>query len=278
VFNRLGQALAWRARAARNDVRLLPVRLSAWIGFKRHIGDYRQLTEDELRRTRKSDTVFVFGSGASLNAITADEWRSIESHDTIGFNWFVHQQFVRCDYQFIREIGPTDLDRSLWFPELMKYFELLKANRHFDGTTFLIQTGFRATSGNRAIGFQQVPRMRPIFLWRSIRHGTEPSLSLRNGLTHAYGTLNEVVNFAFIMGWKHIVIAGVDLYDRRYFWLSPNRPRGSDTAVDATHTTALGGIVEGLGRWREHFERSGVALYVHNPKSLLARVLPVWKW
>ena len=71
---------------------------------------YRALTEEELRRTRKSDTVFIFGSGYSLNDIPPEQWREIERHDTLGFNWFVHQRFVRCDYQLIREICTTERD------------------------------------------------------------------------------------------------------------------------------------------------------------------------
>lgn len=252
------------------------MRLLAWIGFRRHVSEYRLLGEDELRRTRKSDTVFIFGSGYSLNDMSPAEWRAIEAHDTIGFNWFVHQRFVRCDYHLVREIGSADMDRNFRMAELVKYFDLARTNPKCGNTIFLIQTGFKATSGNRAIGFRQVPVNHPVFLWRSIHGRLDPSRSLSHGLTHTHGTLNEVVNFAFLMGWTRIVIAGVDLYDRRYFWLAADEPLPGDVTVEALHNTAAGGVVEGLGRWRTDFERSGVGLFVYNPKSLLARVLPVW--
>src|SRR5207244_7644289 len=49
--------------------RLFPVRLRPWLRFLRHRGDYQFLSEDELRATRRCDTVFVFGSGRSLNEL-----------------------------------------------------------------------------------------------------------------------------------------------------------------------------------------------------------------
>jgi hypothetical protein len=85
------------------------------------------------------------------------------------------------------------------------------------------------------------------------------------------------VNFAVLMGWTSIVLVGVDLYDRRYFWLPPDVARPEEHNLDATHATALGGIVTTLGSWSEQLAPRGIRLYVHNPKSLLSQVLPVWQ-
>lgn len=259
------------------DVRQFPLRFRAWRAFVRAVRTYHILDEDDLRATRKSDTVFIFGSGASLNDIAPDEWRAIESHDTMGFNWFVRQAFVRCDYHLMREIGPSDLYEAGWRPYLTEFFQIARSNPTFADTIFLLQTGFRATNGNRAIGLGLAPRDHRIFLWRSNVGATRPSLSLREGLTHGPGTLLECVNFAFLLGWKRIVLAGVDLYDRRYFWLG-DEPRSDDPVkdVNAPHNTSAA-IVSAVGRWREIFEQQGVGLFVYNPRSLLRQALPPWK-
>ena len=55
---------------------------------------YPQLDQESASRLRRSETVFVFGSGYSLNDITADEWRRIAAHDTFGFNAFYHQRWI----------------------------------------------------------------------------------------------------------------------------------------------------------------------------------------
>jgi hypothetical protein len=265
-----------RVQRLKTDLMHFPVRFGAWRAFQTHRHEYHILLEPNLRATRKSDTVFIFGSGSSLNDIDAREWQAIGRHDTIGFNWFVHERFVRCDYHLVREIGSSDLDETVWRPQLAQYSDLIRRNPHFANTVFLVQTGFRATNGNRAIGLRLLPAGARVFLWRSRRERTEPTRSLTDGLAHAHGTLAECVNFAYLLGWRRIVLAGVDLYDRRYFWLPPDQPVAGDTCTAAEHRTARSGLIDLLGRWRGDFLREGVELFVYNPRSLLAESLPVW--
>jgi hypothetical protein len=276
MLTRLRRAAAWRLRAAALEARMSPRRISAWLQFRRGLSRYRVLTEPELRATRKSDTVFVFGSGASLNDIPAVEWRDMEAHDTVGFNWFVHERFIRCDYHVMREVSLTDLDPAA-AQRLKDYCDRIRTNPHYASTVLMVQTGFRATNGNLAIGHGLLPDDHPIFLWRSLRNRSEPSRSLEEGLTHQYGTLDECVNFAVLMGWTTIVIAGVDLYDRRYFWLGPDEPVYGDTTTQGLHNLGTTGLVDHLGRWRADFAARGIEMFVHNPKSLLARTVPVWQ-
>lgn len=273
---RLVNALTWRIRNLRLSVQHFPVRLRAWLGFKRNISRYRIISEQELRQTRKGDTVFIFGSGYSLNAISASEWQAIAEHDTLGFNWFVRQHYVRCDYHLVRETGGSDLDDASWRGYLFDYFDRLRDNPCFSNAVLLIQTGFRATAGNRAVWLSLIPPEHRVFLWKSI-DTTVPSTSFTEGLAHGAGTLHECINFAALMGWTRIVLAGVDLYDRRYFWLRADEARPDDPAtIDAVHQTALGGVVDSVGAWHDQLRHRGVELYVYNPKSLLTKVLPVW--
>ena len=267
-------AARWRARKAKLAVRHFPIRLRAWRAFRRNVSAYRVLDEAHLRATRKSDTVFIFGSGASLNAISPEDWQAIEGYDTIGFNWFVRQSFVRCDYHLIREIVDKDLDGS-WRAAFPEYFRLVRDQPKYAETIFLVQTGFRATSGNLAIGHRFIPLANRIFLWRTLDRAL-PSGSIAEGLSHGHGTLNECINFAALMGWRHIVLAGVDLYDRSYFWLRPGETLPRDTTVATPHRTA--GIIQGIGAWRDIFNREGINLYAYNPLSLLVPTLPVWRW
>jgi hypothetical protein len=278
VIGKLRSVAIWNAWKAYAEVRQFPVRFKAWRAFRRQVANYHLLSDDDLRATRRSDTVFIFGSGASLNEISTEEWRSIEAHDTIGFNWFVRQTFVRCDYHLMREVGPSDLYEAGWLPHLTEFFSIARTNPKFADTIFLLQTGFRATNGNRSIGLGLAPRDHRIFLWRSLVGAARPSLSLARGLAHGQGTLNECINLAFLLGWTRIVLAGVDLYDRRYFWLGHDEPRPDDPVrdVNVAHKTVSSDIVEGLGRWREMFEKRGVGLFVYNPRSLLREKLPLW--
>jgi len=249
-------------------------RLVDWTRFKSSVHEYQLIDETELRRHRTSDTMFVFGSGMSLKSLTDAEWREIERHHTLGFNWFPRQRFVRCDYHLIREIAPGRGDDRTLRVQLEEYFDVLRANPYYRDTIFLVQTGWRAVNGNQAIGLQILPKTNRLFLWRTIIGRSEPSQSFSDGLTHAHGTLHECVNFAFLLGCTTIVLVGVDLYDRRHFWQTPEE--AASPVWDETHNTARHGLVELMGRWRVIFEERGVHLYVYNQKSLLAGALPVW--
>src|SRR5207249_1724538 len=120
-----------------------------------------------------------------------------------------------------------------------------------------------------------------------------PTRSFSQGLRHSNGTLSDVVNCAYILGWTRIVLVGVDLYDSRYFFLPPEKTLGMDPATGTTtgvefnqwrgqrydqlHNTARGGIVDLMANWRALLEADGVELSVYNPKSLLAGPLPVFR-
>jgi hypothetical protein len=271
------------ARALRSlplELRALPMRARPWWNARRAAASYRLLDEEELRATRRSETVFVFGSGASLNELSEAEWRHFERHDTLGFNWFVHQRFVRCDYQMVREISEDDFDPAVWQPQVDQYFRLVREAPQYDDTVFLVQSGFRAVNANR--GLPLLPPGARIFRWRALRGRTEPSTSLRRGLVQAHSTLEECVNFAWLLGWRRIVLVGVDLYDRRYFWLDADgvrivdRRRGASAADP--HAQASTGMIELLGRWAQRFAVDGVELTVYNPRSLLAETLLVYEW
>ena len=262
-----------------DTVRLFSLRLGPWLRFAAHRNAYRYLDEDEARGRRRSDTVYVFGSGASLNDLGMDAWAEIARHDTFGFNWFVHQRFVRCDFHLIRGIPDTDLDPAVWRPQLEEYFRLLRTNPLFADTVLLVHGGFRAINGNRAIGYRLLPRGNPVFRWRTDVRGELPNRSFGDGLVHGHSTLQECVNAAYLLGWSRIVLAGVDLYDRRYFWLPPDEVRSVDVRRGATptdsHARAESGMVATLGRWREWLAGEGVELMVLNPRSLLAQTLPI---
>lgn len=256
------------------------VRLKEWLRFRRGRHGYRFLSEDELRASRTSNTVFIFGSGWSLNEIPAEHWRHFEEHQTIGLNEFVRQDFVRTDYHFVREISADDLRPASWRPVLEWYFPQARENPHYRETTFVVQTGFNAINGNRAIGLGLLPPDRPIFLYRSKPGQAEFSWSFDQGLAHPHSTLEDCVNFAVLAGWKRIVLVGVDLYDRRYFWLGRDETRPEDVTrgarFDTPHSRAGTGMIATLAEWRAMLEPEGFELWVYNPRSLLAEIMPVY--
>ncbi len=264
-----------------NQVRIARVYVVPWLQnlFRQH--RYNLLSEAALRARRRSNRVFVFGSGYSINNISESEWSHFEEHDTLSFNWFCRQDFVRADYHLVREVCRDVADPAIWQPQLEEYSQLLQQNPRYADAIFLVHAGLRATMGNRIVGLGKLPAGAPIFRFynRTYGPGQQPSPSLSRGLFHA-GTLADCVNLAYLLGWKEIVLVGVDLYDRRYFWLDYQQTRADERpgyeSPDGYHYIA-DATVSIMHRWRELFTRDGVELSVYNPHSLLAQVMPVYE-
>ena len=243
----------------------------AWMRDRAGRRGYRLLSEDELRSTRSSDTAFVFGSGRSILEIGPEEWRRIAQHDTVTFSSFHRLRAVRIDYHLVAEVVDRDETGTS-----------IRSNPCYADTVFLVVEGWIAEAGNDLVGRRLLPPGARIFRYRRVARGriAPPNRSFADGLVHGANTSFDAVNFALLMGWRRIVVAGVDLYDKRYFWLGPNETRAHEHpgVTAATPFPSAGHIVEMFGLWREAAAHEGTELLVYNPRSLLAQALPVFRW
>jgi glycosyltransferase involved in cell wall biosynthesis len=251
---------------------------------------YRVIGAAEVRKARRSERVFVFGSGASLNDLTDGEWSTIAEDDVFGFNAFYRQRWVRTDFHLLRGGVYGELR---WRPHGSEVQRLIAANPRYADTIFLLQDEYLGQFANVLVGRGLLPRGARIFRYRTLPGPGLPSRSLADGVRHSPGTLVDCVNLAALLGWREIVLVGVDLYDSRYFWLPTDRTLGYDPAVgnvvpmdlnsirgnrpEDRHNTATSGVVEQMAAWRDALDVEGVRLSVYNPRSLLAEVMPVFE-
>jgi len=238
---------------------------------------YRDLVALQARRT--SDTLFIFGAGTSLYDVTASEWAHVAQHNTLGWNLFAQQTFVRGDFYIFRELHALRLkDRRA---EMQKLVDSVGANPQFKNVLWLVQRGPMATNGNLLLGWRLLPPETPILRFKNAQRGEKalPGPSL-DKITHGVGTLTDAVNLGYVGGWKRLVLIGVDLYDTRYFVRGPweDDPAWTAQKPDASlpHPTARRGIVPQMAAWRGWLAERGVELMVYNPRSLLAQVLPIY--
>ena len=247
------------------------VRCSWWYSRDRLVRPYRELTEDALRATRRSETAFIFGSGKSLLEISLEEWGKIAEHDTIGFSQFQEQRFVRVDYHLISEAVFVD-----------DYARLFRENPLYRDTVYGVNRGFFAHIGNELVARRMLPAGARIFRVGRRSRGiyAPPSTSFERGLVHGFNSSISTTNFAVLMGWKRIVLAGIDLYDREYFWLPPGAsvPGEQPGRTPDMRFPNADRTVETFRRWRPILEAGGVELLVYNPRSLLAEALDVFRW
>jgi hypothetical protein len=253
---------------------------------------YRELLPQEVALQRRSDTVFIFGSGYSLNELTPTEWKHFADHDTFGFSGFVYQEWVRTDYHLIRSWFMDFHDKGRLRQVAVAYAQQLKNNPNFANTILFLQREFSAEFSNTLTGDRLLPEGARVCRYRAAhRVDNMPTARWCDGIMRDLGTLAMAVNIAYLLGWKRIVLAGVDLYDNRYFWgpatgtlqfdedgdyrrVTATNDRG--IPWDQPHNTVSIGIVDMLQVWASRLASQAVELMVYNPRSLLAAVLPVY--
>jgi hypothetical protein len=256
--------LRWSLRPAR------AARLTM-LWLREHAGRsaYVVLTEEAIRATRRSETVFLFGSGKSILEIGDAEWDYLGRHDTIAFSHFHRHRGVRVDYHLVAEL--FDLEGTA---------SSIASNPFYAETVFLVMKGWLAERGNEMVARRLLPPGARIFRFKRRARGriVPPSPSLSHGLVHGSNSSLDVTNFALAMGWRRIVLVGIDLYDKEYFYLPPG-VTGPGEPPGVTATSRFPGAeqtVATLALWRELAGHDGVELFVYNPRSLLAEVLPVF--
>lgn len=225
---------------------------------------YSVLSERELLSTRRTDTAFVFGSGPSLLDITADDWRRIAEYDTVAFSHFHRQRWIRVDYHLVAEVGSvTDTAESI------------RSNPLYSNTIFGMAKGWIAEKPNELIARRLLPSGARIFRWRRIARGrvAPATTRLSRGLVHGDGSIQDAVNFAIVMGWRRIVVAGVDLSGTRYFWM----PASDDGEPDSAPWGQAATVLASLRLWRDAAAARGIELFTSNPRTPLAEVLPVFE-
>lgn len=251
---------------------------------------YTFLDEEGLRRRIRGDTLFVLGSGASLATLSDETLAEMSHNSTMSLNYTLLQSFIPADFHVVRELGVTNVTVVNVGPADLEMFgNLIAANPCYKDTVFLAQRGYRAWSPNLLIGSYCLPKGTKIFRFRnSIIPGFRAMGRKLSAITHGASTITDCINIAFLLGFKEIVLCGVDLYDRRYFWHVPGTPfiplhgvtdaqvgeYGGKGDTGAPHRTGER-LLGQMAAWRAELEAAGVILSVQNPKSLLAEVLPV---
>lgn len=262
------------------------IEADTYLKDRMHRKRYRLISPGDFPGRRKTDVVFIFGAGASLQDITPEEWARIDRYETFGWRLFALQEYVHADFMLIREVGQIahKLSPRAQKRDLAEMANWISGNPRLDDALIIVQEGWRAVAGNRFFGGGFAPQGYTYMRFRNGQRqaGALPGQSFTEGITHLQGTLTDALNIAFLGGWPHIVLIGIDLYNSAYFNVSPGESNPdwvySASGPDNPHSTAQSGIVETVRIWAEWMAERGTQVSVYNPKSLLAQVIPVFSW
>ena len=275
-----------------SEIRYFPLRVRAFrLDASTPRGYYNYFDRDKLSQRCRGDTLFVLGSGASLAQLPDELISKMHESTTMSLNYSLLQSFIPTDFHVVRELGAAndeaiDIQKS----ELKKLGTLIGANPQYRETVFLVQGGFYAWAANLFIGWLCLPHGAKIFRFRNSPLPIFRSLSNSfESIIHGASTITDCINLGYLMGFKKIVLCGVDLYDRRYFWHIDNASHlrldgitdaklgeyGGNGKVSERHRAAKR-LISQIASWQQELKVKGVKLFVQNPRSLLAEILPIY--
>lgn len=261
------------------------------------------LRSDELLHRRRSDTLFVLGSGPSILDLTPQQWEHIASQDTLGLNFWVYHRFVPTYLHYeVRYLGlPPHLEGSTH-----RHFQRLVAMRaDYRKVTWLLG----AEDSGLHVRLRDLPGLlgmcrggAGVYFYRSRSGFTDRERALtaedfRDAAASPEGvhprpvaaSLGVAVSLARSMGYRRIVLLGVDLGGSTYYFSSDTLAvvhKTIDTFAKSPTdphptTTSLFGVPvqEYLAAYREFvLAPAGIELLVGSPQSLLAQTLPVYRF
>ena len=274
---------------------LFSTHLIAFIKFRKTSKkNYQTLNEKELLKMKKTDRVFILGSGYSLNSISEKEWYRIGQYDTLGFSGSFHLMKVPVKFHLFRGWIETQAGSLAWRKETREVCKQIENNSFLKDTIFVLQEGFTAFFSNCLIGYKLLPTKYRVAFFLPDKVGRRPNKDFKDGLVHRMTGLCSAISLAVALEYKEIVLVGVDLYDSRYFWLEPDKTlnwsaeeerllpsdkniRG-DNAFE-THNTVNNGVITTIADWHLFLTTNrNISISVYNPKSLLSKEIPVFAW
>jgi hypothetical protein len=247
---------------------------------------------EDIKKSRRKDTIFIMGSGYSVNDITREEWQHfVDVGDIFSFNYFFRGKFVPITYHISGEIDDAPnygsvLMNSKHREGIKSYYNEIFSNPCYKNTTYFLRYKIDFTKAPVPIAmwalfFLKAFKNKQVCPYRIVAQKdaiSEPSDNI-HAIVHWNATLSDAINISYILGYKNIVLAGIDLYDRRYFWLERNETNEWDLKrgkrYSDIHATADNMMV-GMAVWNKYLIKKGVRLYIYNPRSLLNKVLPVY--
>ncbi len=234
MLSRLARWLNNRLPRAYAAASLVPRLLVSvfWIRRLEAGGAGQRLSRLDFPTHRTSDTVFVFGTGASINSYPDTWWDVVKRHDSIGMNFFLLHEHVPT-FQVMEDVHGIRarlLER--------RYLEI----GDYDGTPLIVKTQVTNLSSKRVN--ERIDELAE--LPQKIRGKTYLSVDLlaagktvedmeasyrslaRWGLWRAKrrfllvskrrGSVSYVINLAVRAGYQTIVLCGVDLNHTEYFY------------------------------------------------------------
>jgi len=273
------------------------MRWRRWAEAARKRAGIPPLDQVDLLRIKSSDTLFVLGSGPSINRISAERWRLIAAHDTVGFNWWLYHAFVPKFY-FLevieKEVSPEAFEAylSLASRRAVDYASTIKIAMEFHklGTQTLYHLPPAFRKNLFAAHKIEAPARNEAELAQALRYlqgrGAFQVTGRFSSLLKYAASLTTMLVFALKLGYKRVVLCGIDFktpdyffQDRRFYSESWEPPGEERIGTHFTHThltwklpaTRTVAVIK-----QQLLDPAGIELCVESEQSALWPMLPAF--
>ena len=159
------------------------------------------------------------------------------------------------------------------------YIDGVQKLKSLKKSIFLLQTGISGKCSNFILDNCMLPFKSKVSFYKSSEIFNNSDNFTGNSLfLNGYcGSLSMAVSFAIKLGWKNIILAGIDLDDNRYFYLDKNQTalwnNKRNIKVNDPHSMKIRTIkyLTNLSKWSK---TKNVNLFVMNKKNILGKILP----
>ena len=176
---------------------------------------YTKLSTSELKLHKSSDTIFILGSGPSLNSLSLEQINHIKKHDSFGINYsFFKREIIPTFHHFGWHKGRYNRWKVLFSPFRERYKDVVVMMHTKALYSRLVHPRF-------------IPILFPIdpiiFIYNipeSIILTEERMITdeeFNKSLLYR-GSLSLALDLVVRMGYKKIVLLGVDLDTNEHFW------------------------------------------------------------
>lgn len=258
----------------------------------RQVNKLKRMSDLDIQKYKSSDTLFIMGSGASINDFQEQEWELIKKHDSMGINFWLIHDFVPTYYMF----EPTrDMQRLNTFLKLIElktddYKQIPFLVKDVEHYSHLNLSKFPdAIKPNLYVPYKfSLPGNNELSLTKSLKLTALLNLyKIKSLLLFKRASLSTAISFGFKMGYKEIVLCGVDLNNTQYFYENTiyhhrNLPIPTSGQTGLIHKTLdpnegsvnIQEVISVINRYL--LNSNGIKLYIGSKSSALYPMLPYY--
>lgn len=285
------EANAFAPYAAAYDLVYRELGRRAQAQYLRPTSPVQPLRAFDFGARKTSDTVFILGSGSSVNRYTAAEWARIEAADSIGFNsWLIHD-FVPTYYVVEPHRKPFDETLYALLAQRAEAYEevpvIIKPS--LSTSLNLDRVPDRLTRHLYAAHVLPLPGNSREHTEAAYRRYASSRLDDPDVIAQKRSSVDGLIYLAARWNYRNIVLCGIDLNNTTYFYeekaefyrgLGRTVPVSGQTGiVHRTMDPNVGHLTADVAIYAVRhalLEERGIKLWTALPSSALHPTLPTY--